>query len=274
MNDIKSMKLYHHVGRIHNELAELGKSAAEELDADELSRFDQLHYHGTEALDHALRVLEPAAGDAWLEIGSGLGGPARYLATHGKVEITALELQEDQHALAQILTHRCGLEDRVTHRCGDFLTENWGASKFDAVVSWLALYHIPERERLLGKCHALLRRNGLFYTEDLCAIGAIDAGQAEALKRDLYAITLPEIEEYRRDLQRTGFEILECRDMSENWAAFTASRLLGFRAERERHLRVHGAPIVDALDEFYVAVDRQFQSGKLGGVRICARRKS
>lgn len=272
--DIKSMKLYTHVERIHNELAELGKAAEDPLDVDELSRFDQLHYHGTDALDLALQTLDAGAGAEWLEVGSGLGGPARYLAAHGDVAVTALELQPDQHALAKHLTARCGLEDRVTHLCGDFLTENWGARKFDAVVSWLALYHIPERRRLLKKCHALLAPGGRFYTEDLCAIGEIDDRQAAALARDLYAITLPAIDDYCRDLQRAGFDIDFYVDMSEDWAAFTRLRLADFRAERERHLRVHGGVIVDALEDFYAAVDRQFQSGKLGGVRICARRRA
>lgn len=272
MSDIKSMKLYHHVGRIHNELAELGKDAAGDLDVDELCRFDQLHYHGTDALDHALGVLAPGEGDAWLEIGSGLGGPARYLAARGGVEVTALELQPDQHALARSLTARCGLEDRVTHRCGDFLAADWGARKFGAVVSWLALYHIPERPRLLIRCHALLHPGGYFYAEDLCARGDIDAAQAAELERDLYAVTLPDIETYRRDLQRAGFRIVSCDDMSADWAAYTHARLAAFRAERGRHLRVHGKAIVDALDDFYAAVDRQFRSGKLGGIRICARR--
>jgi cyclopropane fatty-acyl-phospholipid synthase-like methyltransferase len=274
VSDIKSMKLYHHVGRIHNELEALGKSADDDLDVDELSRFDQLHYHGTEALDHALEVLAPGADDAWLEIGSGLGGPARYLAAHGGIAVSALELQPDQHALAKRLTARCGLEDRVTHLCGDFLTENWGARKFDAIVSWLALYHIPERPRLLKKCHALLNSGGRFYSEDLCAVGEIDASQAAALARDLYAVTLPTIEDYGRDLQRAGFDIDFYTDMTEDWADFTRRRLAAFRNERERYLGMHGAEIVDALDDFYAAVDREFQSGKLGGVRICARRRA
>lgn len=61
--------------------------------------------------------------------------------------------------------------------------------------------------------------------------------------------------------------------MIADWAGFTHLRLGAFRAERERHLRVHGAPIVNALEDFYAAVDRQFQSGKLGGIRICAQRE-
>ena len=62
--------------------------------------------------------------------------------------------------------------------------------------------------------------------------------------------------------------------MTADWADFTAQRLLAFRAGRERHLRVHGEAIVGALEDFYAAVDRQFQSGKLGGIRVCARRRA
>ena len=273
MTDIKSMKLYTHVDRVYNELAELGKSATAPLAVDELCAFDQLHYHGTDALDFALQTIGLPAGSNWLEIGSGIGGPARYLAAHGGVAVTALELQPDQHELAGHLTARCGLDGLVMHRCGDFLAQEWGENEFDAIVSWLALYHIPERPRLLEQCRNLLRAGGCFYTEDLCSIGEIDAAQRAELERDLFAITLPDAASYRRDLERAGFEIELCEDMTADWADFTARRLQAFRAGRERHLRVHGEAIVDALEDFYAAVDRQFQSGKLGGIRVCAKRR-
>ena len=61
--------------------------------------------------------------------------------------------------------------------------------------------------------------------------------------------------------------------MSDDWAAFTHARLAAFRAERARHQRVHGEATVQALDDFYSAVDSHFQSGKLGGLRLCARRR-
>ncbi|MCP4335252.1 MAG: hypothetical protein GY785_21580 [Gammaproteobacteria bacterium] len=43
--------------------------------------------------------------------------------------------------------------------------------------------------------------------------------------------------------------------------------------ERLRHVRVHGEATVQALDDFYSAVDHHFHSGKLGGLRLCARRR-
>lgn len=273
MSNIKSMKLYTHVERIANELAELGHGADDPLSVLELSAFDQLHYHGTEALDDALRLIGAKPGQHWLEIGSGIGGPARYLAHRGGIRVTALELQPDQNDLAQRLSKRCGIDAAVDHRCGNFLEYDFGDQGFDAVVSWLALYHIPERALLLQRCHALLQPGGRFYTDDLYGIGGIDAAQRAGLERDLYAITLPNIDQYCRDLDDAGFDIEHCVDLTADWAEFTHARLAAYRAERERHQRVHGAATVQALDDFYSAVDYHFQSGKLGGLRICAKRR-
>ena len=271
MSDIKSMKLYTHVERIYHELAELGIGENDPIEVAELSRFDQLHYHGTDALDDAIRIIGPKPGQYWLEIGSGIGGPARYLAATADIRMTALELQSDQNELAAKLTKRCGLSDQVEHYCGDFLQTDWEMGRYDAVVSWLALYHIPEREAVLQKCRALLKPGGRFYTEDLCALGDIDAGQWRDLERDLAAITLPEMETYRLDLESAGFIIESFTDMTADWAEFTRQRLAQFRSVRQRHDRVYGVETAAALEDFYAAVDSQFQSGKLGGVRICAR---
>ena len=272
MSDIKSMKLYTHVGRIYRELGELGKMVDDPLTVDELSAFDQLHYHGTQALDVAMAMIGVDGQQRWLEIGSGLGGPARYLAAYSDAHVTALELQQDQHEVAIGLTARCGLEGRVEHVCGNFLEFERAPGSFEAIVSWLALYHIPERQRLLENCHRLLVPGGRFYTEDLTARGDIGDTQRKLLERDLYAITLPHINEYKQDLVNAGFEVEICTSMSSDWAEFVRVRLAAYRADRARHLRVHGEAAVNAMTEFYSAVNRHFQSGKLGGVRLCARK--
>ncbi|MDH3636501.1 MAG: methyltransferase domain-containing protein [Gammaproteobacteria bacterium] len=272
MTNIKSMKLYTHVERVYRELGELGKTIEDPLNVYDLAPFDQLHYHGTDALDVALAMLGVDLQQNWLEIGSGLGGPARYLATCSEARVTALELQPDQHELALDMTGRCGLEDRVEHVCGDFLEFEREPGSFDAIVSWLSLYHIPERTRLLEKCHRLLAPSGCFYTEDLTARGDIDDGQRSLLERDLYAITLRHINDYRQDLENAGFEVELCQAMSSDWAEFARVRLAAYRADRARHLRVHGEAAVTAMTDFYTAVNRHFQSGKLGGVRLCARK--
>ena len=70
------------------------------LSASELTPFDQLHYHGTESVDLAVERAKISTDSSVLEIGSGLGGPARHIAATAGARVTALELQRDQNALA------------------------------------------------------------------------------------------------------------------------------------------------------------------------------
>ena len=270
MSAIKTMKLYQHVERIYRELGELGKNAEDPLTVEELSDFDQLHYHGTQALDIAMAMVGVEGQPNWLEIGSGLGGPARYLAAYSDARVTALELQVDQHEIASSLTARCGLADRVEHVRGDILDFERPEGSFDAVMSWLSLYHIKYRPLLLERCWQLLAPGGRFYVEDLTARRDIDEAHLQELERDLYAITLRRIDQYQKDLEDAGFIVETCQSLSSNWAEFVRVRLARFRADRARHLRVHGEAAVNALTDFYSAVNRHFQAGRLGGLRLCA----
>ena len=270
--DIKSMKLYHHIDRVMNELRELGKDDTGRLQVRELTSFDQLHYHGTGAVDYAIRATGIDEGTPVLEIGSGLGGPARYLASSVRADVTALELQEDHHLMASSLTERCGLDDRVEHLCGDFLTHPWHGARFQVIVSWLALYHIPQRNILLQRCRSLLEDDGFIHAEDLYERGPFDDLERAELASELFANYLPNRNQYRMDLVDAGFELVVFEDMSEDWAAFTHDRLNSYLDQRERHLRVHGEEVFDTMCAFYDTMVRLFSSGKLGGIRVVARK--
>ena len=65
-------------------------------------------------------------GHTVLDVGSGLGGPARYIASRCQCHVVAVELQEDLHRTAVDLTERCGLADNVRHLHANFITDNIG----------------------------------------------------------------------------------------------------------------------------------------------------
>jgi len=270
--DIKSMKLYHHVDRVLTELRQMGKEDEGPLSVDELTPFDQLHYQGTAAVDHAVGATGISATSLVLEIGSGLGGPARHIAAAVGARVTALELQSDQNLLASNLTARCGLAEKVTHVCGDFLTCNWVGQHFDVIVSWLALYHIPERDRLLKRCHDLLDQGGYLHAEDLYARGQFTDSEQSELATELFANYLPDYENYRWDLERAGFELASCQEMSDEWTAFTRERMAAYRGQKARHIDVHGEAVFTSMDDFHDLVVHYFTAGKLGGIRFVARK--
>ena len=275
MNDslnIKSMKLYNNVDRIFNELKEIGKSTSSSLLVEDLTKFDQLHYHGTDAIDIFIEKLEINEKTKILDVGSGMGGPARYIANKTGAEITAIELQSDQNNLAKDLTKKCGLSNKVNHICGDILDYDFKNQTFDAVVSWLTLYHIANHEILLKKLFDLLNPNGFFYTEDITSrINLSDADRKE-IKKEIYGIHLPYFDKYISNLEQNGFKLIFSEDMSSSWTDFTKERIKKYNSEKERNIRVHGKEVYDSLNSFYNFVGQYFSNGKLGGIRVIAKK--
>ena len=276
MNDslnIKSMKLYNNVDRIFNELREIGKSTSSTLLVEDLTKFDQLHYHGTDAIDIFIEKLEINEKTKILDVGSGIGGPARYLADKTGAEITAIELQSDQNNLAKDLTKKCGLSNKVNHICGDILDYDFKNQTFDAVVSWLTLYHIANHEILLKKLFDLLNPNGFFYTEDITSrINLSDADRKE-IKKEIYGIHLPYFDNYISNLEQNGFKLIFSEDMSSSWTDFTKERIKKYNSEKERNIKVHGKEVYESLNSFYNFVGQYFSNGKLGGIRVIAKKK-
>ena len=268
---IKSMKLYTHIDRIYGELAELGKGQGA-LNAAEISEIDQMHYHGTVSVSHAIDMMGITSGQSVLEIGSGFGGPARHIAASTGAHVAAIELQEDQNALAAELTERCGLTDKIDHVCGDFLAYHFDHQTFDHIVSWLALFHIPDRYQLLKRSHQMLKPDGIFFTEDMYSRSPMEEWEFKELATGMYASYLPEMSQYKTNFEENGFEIVDIEEMSDNWTEFTTQRLTDYRQLRDRHIRVHGEAAYIALEEFYDLVNRHFRSGKLGGLRVMARK--
>ena len=273
-SNIKSMKLYNNVDRIYNELRELGKNDLEPLLVEELTNFDQLHYYGTEAVDFAINKIGIDSNMTILEIGSGIGGPARYIANATGATVIALELQSDQNEVASDLTKRCGLSKKVKHVCGNFLTYDWKGKKFDAIVSWLTLYHIFEHKILLQKCFDILKPNGFFYVEDLFSRKPFSEEELSELSKDIYGNYLTDIHTYKSEIKKIGFNLIFYQDMSNKWTKFTRDRYLSYIQQKNRHLRVHGEEIYNNINSFYAFIDRYFANGKLGGIRIIANKKA
>ena len=268
------MKLYNNVERIFNELREIGKSTSDNLIVKDLSKFDQFHYHGTDAIDIAIKKLGINDKSKILDVGSGIGGPARYIANKTGAEITAIELQSDQNNLANALTKRCGLLNKVNHICGDILDYDFKNEKFDAVVSWLTFYHILNHEILLNKLYDLLNSNGFLYTEDITSRKKLSDDEIKEIEKEIYGKHLPYFDKYISNLEKSGFQLIYSEDMSSSWTEFTKDRVIQFNSEKERNIRVHGKEVVDSLSSFYNFVGKYYLNGKLGGIRFLAKKNT
>lgn len=248
------MELYQDAHRIFRDLAEHGIGEADAIPAGLLATLDQYHYLGTEATPappapparvrfaaargaaaHPRAAVPPCAAlsgaghepldefieragltpaSRVLEVGSGIGGPSRYVAAAAGCAVRALELQDDLNAIGERLTRRCGLARLVTHACGDILGEPApaGGEAFDALLSVLCFLHVPDKRALFAACRAQLRPDGVMFVEDFVARRPVDASDLTRLKEHVFCTSVPTVEEYTAQLQAAGFGDIKVRD--------------------------------------------------------------
>ena len=255
---MKSMRLYDRVERLLKELEAAGFAADQPLTVDDLAPFDHLHYCGTTAVDRAIRDCRIATGDNVVEIGSGVGGPARWIAAKTGAAVTALELQPDLDALATTLTARTGLDGRVRHLCANILDGPPAGAPFDHAVSFLCFLHIPHRRRLFSVIAASLAAGGFIYIEDFIGLRQPSAAEAAALANKFMCPYLPDRDRYAADLAEAGFDIVDSEDQTAIWREFTAGRLSAFRTARTAKVAMLGAGLTDGLEDFYATVAHLF----------------
>ena len=266
------MPLYTHLDRIEKGLAALGIGPRDPIRPEQLFPLDQWHYQGTEAVRHAAERLALQTPSRVLDVGSGLGGPARFLAHTAGCHITALELQHRLHEIAVGLTQRCGLAERVTHLCGDALSYPLPEAAFDAIVSWMVLHHIPNRPRLCERLARALRPGGGCYIEDLYMRAPFSAQDLSDVREVLVGNSVTSIEEFTGDMRTAGFTHVNATDLTADVIPFVGARLTTWREDRMSHTKEYGTDAYAALETLYAVIERLFANGSLGCVRLVANR--
>jgi cyclopropane fatty-acyl-phospholipid synthase-like methyltransferase len=269
---IETMPLYTHVDRIARGLAARGIGPDDPIPPEQLFALDQWHYHGTDAVRDAASFLGLGPTSRVLDVGAGVGGPARYLAHTTGCHVTALELQRELHEVGVDLTRRAGLDGQVTHACGDALTYPLADGGFDAMISFLAVLHVPDRPKLMRRVSRALRVGGRCYVEDLCQRAPFGPADLHDVRTIVHGVVVTSIADYARDLAQAGFVEVVPEDLTADWAPFAAERLQAWRANRPAYASVHGDGPWAAQELFYTVIDRLYRSGSLGGVRLTARR--
>src|SRR5216684_3565217 len=88
---------------------------------DALSVLDHFHGRGIVATQELVELLKPRPGEHLLDIGSGIGGPARWIAAKCGVRVTGVDLTPEFCAAAEALNRATGLADQVTIKHGSAL---------------------------------------------------------------------------------------------------------------------------------------------------------
>jgi sarcosine/dimethylglycine N-methyltransferase len=248
--------------------------ALADLTEDILQDHDQDHFGGVEAND----VLASKAGISRahhvLDVCSGMGGPARYLANRLGCRVTGLDLTESRYRSATRLTQWVRLEHLVDFRLGNALDMPFGDASFDVVIAQEAWCHVPDKARLIAECARVVKPGGTIAFTDILAREPLRPAEMERLRRDMAFPTLETLDGYAKLLTDCGCPVVERDDLSAYWAQILVQRLAMYRSLKDETVSKFGTDHFRRWDDTYAFFVGLFSAGKLGGGRFVAHRLS
>lgn len=139
------------------------------LTLSDLAPIDHFHTGGQEATRALLDLARFSADMEILDVGGGLGGPARLVASRIGCHVTVLDVTEAYCRVGALLTHQLGLSDQVIFWQGDALSMPFVTKRFDAVWMQNVAMNIADKARLFGEIHRVLRPGGCLVFQDIMA---------------------------------------------------------------------------------------------------------
>lgn len=139
------------------------------LTPEQLGALDHFHTGGLRASHELLEAARIAPGDHVLDVGAGLGGSARLLASDVGCRVACVEMSPDYCAGAALLNRLTGLEDRIAVHEGSALALPFADASFDVVWMQNVGMNIEDKRTLYGELARVLRSGGRFAFQEMAA---------------------------------------------------------------------------------------------------------
>jgi sarcosine/dimethylglycine N-methyltransferase len=246
----------------------------ETLTEEILKDYDQDHFGGLEAVDILADKAGITSASQVLDVCSGMGGPARYLAHRLGCRVTGLDITESRYEAAVRLTELVRLDHLVDFRLGNALDMPFPDATFDAVIGQEAFAHVPDKPRLIAECARVVRRGGVIAFTDILRREALSAAEFERLRSGMTFQSLETLDGYARLLANCGCAIIVQDDLSAWWTEILKGRLAMYRSLEDTTVARFGAAHFQKWDDTYAFFVGLFAAGRLGGGRLVARRLS
>lgn len=193
------------------------ESAGKDTDSltrEDISSFEEFHIRGRMATRELGRLAGLTEGMKVLDIGSGVGGPARTLAAEFGCEVVGLDMVEEYNNTAEMLTRKVGLSDKVTFRTGNMLDLPFEGSTFNVVWSQHVTMNIEDKQRLFREIRRVLKPDGIFVCYEIIGGTTTPIHFPVPWAGDSTINFLVNTEELRPMLKNAGFEELVWKDVS------------------------------------------------------------
>jgi SAM-dependent methyltransferase len=156
--------------RLKTALAVFGPEE-QRLKPEQLATLDQFHTRGLAATAELANLAVITAGMSVLDVGSGVGGPARFLAETYGCHVTGVDLSEPFVEAARYLTARIRQDGKVSFETGSALALPFEDGRFDAALLQHVAMNIADRPLLYREIRRVLKPGGKFATFDVVLSG-------------------------------------------------------------------------------------------------------
>jgi ubiquinone/menaquinone biosynthesis C-methylase UbiE len=192
-------------------LRQSGKNP-DRIDPDDLAPVDEFHIGGRQATVEFAEQLGLRPGMELLDIGSGIGGPARYFAQHRQCRVTGIDLTDEYVRVAGGLSKRAGLADSLKFVQGSALSLPFPAGSFDGAYMLHVGMNIEDKATLFGQVKRVLRPGGVFGVYDVMRIGGGELAFPVPWARTAESSFVAAADDYRRLLRDAGFAVQKERE--------------------------------------------------------------
>ncbi|NKG20335.1 class I SAM-dependent methyltransferase [Paeniglutamicibacter terrestris] len=197
--------------RLHEALRAAGREPAVLLPGD-LGEADHFHSGGLASTTEVARALGIGLGTRVLDVGSGIGGPARLFAQRGAV-VTGVDVTHEFVILARELNLASGLGGSITMLEASGADTGLPASSFDAATLLHVGMNLADKQAVFNEVYRLLRPGGVFGVFDLMGTNQLafpmpwaDAAASSHVESDA---------SYRKYLHTAGFSVSSDTSMSQ-----------------------------------------------------------
>ena len=199
------------VAAIREGLAALGKTP-DAVTIDDLAAVDEFHIGGRQATEDFIGQLGLSADDHVLDVGCGIGGPARFVAERYGCRLDGIDLTPEYVATARTLCEWVGLEGRIAVHQGRALDMPFDDGAFDAAYMLHVGMNIADKAALFAEVARVLAPGGRFGVYDVMATGPDDLAYPVPWAETPETSAVASPDDYKAALRAAGFEISAERD--------------------------------------------------------------
>jgi sarcosine/dimethylglycine N-methyltransferase len=235
-----------------------------------LQDHDQDHYGGTAATDRLIAEAAVQAEEVVLDVCSGMGGPARYLAWKTGCDVTGLDLTASRVAGATELSRVAGLSGSVRFVHGNALDMPFRDASFTLAIAQESFAHVPDKPRLLAECARVLQPGGRLVFSDILHRGNLSVQDAQRLLEGMTFSEIETLDGYAEQLRLCGMPVVRSFDLTQEWTRILVERHAMYRSLESHTVARLGREHFERYDRAYEHFVGLYRSGVLAGALIHA----